>query len=198
MMPPSSGGQGGMANFNCVEPAQQNATDHTVVSATAADQITFPAVDSCFAVALVLDNGTMLGGHVPTLWDDKAFQLEMSKSAVATVKGLAYDPNAGSMSIALGNVMSAVNTLRNGRKVVLAVTLGDPEWHDLWDATTVALVGYPKQIRYRKGGGPRNLIVDAVAQSISVQAKVGGLYATDPTKTRGFNQGTITVAPIAC
>lgn len=186
-----------MANFNCVEPAQANVNDHTVVSATAADQITFPAIDSCFGIALVLDNGTLLGGHVPTLWDEKAFALEFSKYGLAMRTGGTYDPNSGGMPIALGNVISSLNTQRAGRKVILAVTLGDPEWYDLWDKT-VAAVGYPKQIRYRKGGGPRNLIVDAVAQSISVQAKLGGLYATDATKTRGFGQGTITVTPIAC
>lgn len=186
-----------MANFNCVEPAQATVNDHTVVSATAADQITFPAIDSCFGIALLLDNATLVGGHVPTLWDDKAFALEFSKYALANRKGGAYDPNAGGMPIALANVLAAMDIQRAGRKVMLAITLGDPEWSALWDEK-IGTVGYPKQIRYRKGGGPRNLIVDAVAQSISVQARVGMVYVTDATKTRGFAQGTITATPIAC
>ncbi|HTZ72186.1 MAG TPA: hypothetical protein VMB71_16135, partial [Acetobacteraceae bacterium] len=68
-----------MANHNCVEPAQQNAADRSIVLAPAGDSITFPAVDSCFAICLALSDGTLLGGHVPVFFDDAAFGIEMSK-----------------------------------------------------------------------------------------------------------------------
>lgn len=186
-----------MAVHNCVEPGKATANDHPVVSAAAADTIVFPAVDSCFAIALKLKDGTLLGGHVPTLWDDKAFALEFSKFLLEGRKGGAYDPNSEGMPIALDNILAELDRRRAGEGVALAVTLGDPEWYDLWDKR-VGKVGYPKQIRYRKGPGPRNLVFDGAAQSISVQALVGGHYATDPTKTRAFNQGTINAQPVAC
>ncbi|MDR3772591.1 MAG: hypothetical protein P4L26_04530 [Terracidiphilus sp.] len=172
-----------MANFNCVEPAQASGVDHYLVLAQATDQITFPAVDSCFAVAFVLSNGTLVGGHVPAFWDAKAFDLEISRS-----KHTGEDPQKSAMQGSLARIVEGMNGLRGNATVSLAITLGDADWSELWNGT-VGRIGYPKEIRYRKPFGPRNLIVDGNTQNITVQAGGAGHYAAVPAAARTFADG---------
>jgi hypothetical protein len=179
-----------MPNFNCVEPAQQNGADHTLVLATAADQITFPAVDSCFAIAFVLSNGGLVGGHVPTFWDTTAFTVEISRSSHTRA-----DPQASAMQSSLAKIVEGMNGLRGNNTVSLAVTLGDNDWNDIWNGM-IGRVGYPKEIRYRKPHGPRNLIVDGPGQTLTVQAGGAGAYVAVAAGALNFGNGARSPQPI--
>lgn len=185
-----------MANHNCVEPAQQPAHGQTIVLAPAGDTITFPAVDSCFAICLLLQDGSLLGGHVPAFFDAQAFDLEISKLSFGMRKGgNLVDPQVSGMTVSLDLITKLMNAQRNDRVASLAVTLGDEEWYDIWNKQP-GTFGFPKQIRYRKNAGPRNLIVDSGNQRIQVQRQIGGHYLNQFAAQRQFNQGTINNVPI--
>jgi len=83
-----------------------------------------------------------------------------------------------------------MNAARGGTKVRVAITLGDSQWDAAWDAV-LGEVGFPKQIRYRKPSGPRNLIVDGTTQSAAVQSGGAGAYAAVPGAARAFAAGAI-------
>jgi hypothetical protein len=140
-----------VANYNCVEPAQQTKGNHSVVLAQADDSITFPAVDSCFAIAFVLADGKLVGGHVPTLWDAAEGNTVFSSPNIATAL-------AGAMTGCLGRIVADMNGHRGTTGVTLAITLGDDDWSNPWIGI-LGQVGNPNEIRYRKDGGPRNMIV---------------------------------------
>jgi hypothetical protein len=179
-----------MANYNCVEPAQQTVADRYLVLAQANDQITFPAVDSCFAVAFVLSDGRLVGGHVPTFWDEATFTVEMSRA-----RHTGSDPQAGAMQTCLGRIIEGMNGLRGSTTVSLAVTLGDTDWNAFWNGL-LGRAGYPLEIRYRKNAGPRNLILDGATTSINVQRGGAGAYANVVAAARTFANGARNPAAI--
>lgn len=54
-----------MSTIRCVEPGLSVETGQPyVVRVNATDELLFPHVDSCLSIAIVLQNGQMLGGHV--------------------------------------------------------------------------------------------------------------------------------------
>ena len=52
-----------MAYIKCIEP-NMNDTEHSVVTAGADDTLELPAVDSCMAVVFMMNDGSMVGGHI--------------------------------------------------------------------------------------------------------------------------------------
>ena len=58
-----------MTKSTLYEPsiATEKSLDY-VDSAVVGDELFFPHVDTCCALAAVLSNGTVVGGHVPLLW----------------------------------------------------------------------------------------------------------------------------------
>ena len=157
-----------MPNYNCVEPANDAGADQHALTANAADTITFPAVDSCFAIGFVLTDGSLVGGHVPTFWDAKDFGLELSLLAKAGRKGQIHNAQTHAMKQGLSKIIGEINVLRGDTKVSLCITLGDTQWNVLWNAV-IGRIGYPPEIRYRKNAGPRYLIVDGPNSSVDVQ-----------------------------
>lgn len=169
-----------MPNYNCVEPANDNGADQHALIATAADSITFPAVDSCFAIGYVLSDGRLVGGHVPTFWDEKDLGLGFSLMAKAGREGGQHDIQRHAMHENLSKIIGEMNVLRGDTTVTLCITLGDTAWNDLWTAS-IGRAGYPKEIRYRKNAGPRNLIVDGANAQVDVQsAGVAVVGAAEP------------------
>jgi hypothetical protein len=56
-----------MPPVKCVEPAEARANDpayNCIVSAPKETELMFPHVDSCLAIAMLLDDGRVVGGHV--------------------------------------------------------------------------------------------------------------------------------------
>lgn len=181
-----------MPNYNCVEPANDNAADHHALIVNAADSITFPAVDSCFAIAYVLTDGRLVGGHVPTFWDEKDLGLGFSLMAKAERKGGQHDIQRHAMHLNLSKIIGEINVLRGNTTVALCITLGDTHWNDLWTGT-IGRVGYPKEIRYRKVAGPRNLVIDGANAQVDVLnagvAVVGAAQAfVDVNRRRIYNR----------
>jgi hypothetical protein len=176
-----------MPNFNCVEPAQENAANKHLVRVAAGDQITFPAVDSCFGVAFVLSDGRLVGGHVPTMWDDKTFTVELSRAKHGG-GDIASQAQSAMMQGCLTRVVEEMNGLRGDATVALAITLGDTDWSQFWEGMS-GKAGYPKEIRYRKNFGPRNLIVDGNGQNITVQSGGAGHYAAVAGAAKTFADG---------
>ena len=186
-----------MPIHRCVEPAQANANDHPIVVAPAGDGILFPSVDSCFAICLSLDDGTLLGGHVPVFFDDAAFHVAMGLGAYNTGKGTAnYDMQEDAMEWSLGKIIDEMNTRRGGTIARAAVTLGDSQWRPLWDKLRGKFGYAVRQIRYEKGAGARNLIVNTADNSVRVQRQIGGHYLNQFAHQRTIGQGTINAQPI--
>ncbi|MDQ8020916.1 MAG: hypothetical protein REI94_03700 [Moraxellaceae bacterium] len=172
-----------MPGCNCVEPANEAGLDRRVVSMGATDQITFPAVNSCFAIGVVLADGSLLGGHVPMYWDTPSFSVGMSLTMVHGQDGEAHQ-----MQASLARIVNEINGLRNGRDVSAVVTLGDVEWVTYWDAM-LGHFGYPKEIRYRKNAGTCNLILDGALQMARVQRRLAAAagYSTVGNAARNFS-----------
>ena len=156
-----------MPNYNCVEPANDSGADNHALIANADDSITFPAVDSCFAIAYVLTDSRLVGGHVPTFWDEKDLGLGFSLMAKADRKGEQHDIQLHAMQENLSKIIGEINVLRGKTTVALCITLGDTLWNNLWTGT-IGRAGYPKEIRYRKVAGPRNLFVDGANSQVDV------------------------------
>jgi hypothetical protein len=173
-----------MANYNCVEPAQETPADHSVVLVGADDSITFPAVDSCFAIAFVLADGKLVGGHVPTLWDAAEGERVFSAGTEKAMKKALGAAMAG----CLGRIVADMNGRRGATAVTLAITLGDDDWSNHWTGI-LGQIGNPDEIRYRKERGPRNLIVYGNIHRIRVQAGGRGFYAAVPGSPWTFEDG---------
>ena len=168
-----------MPNYTCVEPANENVNDKRVVAVTANDRITFPAVNSCFAIGVVLSDGRLLGGHVPMFWDTPSTTVAMS----LMMKG--ENGESHQMQASITRIVSEINGHRNGTAVSAVITLGDAEWVPLWDALQGQL-GYPKELRYQKNGGTGNLIIDGPTSACSVELRNhgGGGYMPLPAANR--------------
>jgi len=52
-----------MAHIKCIEP-NLNDTEHSVVTAGTDDTLELPAVDSCMAVVFLMNDRSMVGGHI--------------------------------------------------------------------------------------------------------------------------------------
>jgi hypothetical protein len=52
-----------MAYIKCIEP-NMNDTQHSVVTAGEDDTLELPAVDSCMAVVFIMNDWSMVGGHI--------------------------------------------------------------------------------------------------------------------------------------
>lgn len=96
-----------MKTWKCVEPANLNEGDGYVVLAAADEEILFPHVDSCLAMALVLSDGRLVGGHVGVQWDGNA-GLEPADNAV--------------------RIMGEMLQKRGNTGISKVVFLGDPAW----------------------------------------------------------------------
>jgi hypothetical protein len=71
------------------------------------DEVVFPHVDVCMAIAFILSDGRMVAGHVPGQWDAFA---DVDKSGNAS------------------RILREMNVLRNDVKVQSLVTMGDADW----------------------------------------------------------------------
>jgi hypothetical protein len=134
-----------MTTKHCVEPAHAQGAALYVQHAGPGDEILFPHVDSCMAIAFILDDGTVIGGHVPAQWGPQ--------------DPLDYAGNADRVS----SLMTAAFILlsdferRTHRFARKLVTLGDGNWRRQADCVFKVRtgVGVTDHLHYDKqvGGG---------------------------------------------
>jgi hypothetical protein len=96
-----------MRTIRCVEPALAVGNLQYVVQVDATDELLFPHVDSCLAIAFLLADGRLIGGHV-------GMQLPNSPN---------LDPHGNAMAVA--NQMLALSA---GAGVTRVVLVGDANW----------------------------------------------------------------------
>lgn len=99
-----------MPPIRCVEPALANAIDLSVVDVPAGQELLFPHVDTCLAMAMLLADGRTIGGH-------------------ASMQ--AADPNAPLDPYGNAKLMLAsMNMLRGATVVTKFVLIGAGHWLD--------------------------------------------------------------------
>ncbi len=98
-----------MTILRCVEPAEAKGEDKHIQVAGPGDELIFPHVDVCIAVACVLSNGTIVGGHIPYMFGDET---KVSKN-----------PQRKSARRVLEDMSEHVGT----KKVAILITLSDKD-----------------------------------------------------------------------
>ena len=120
-----------MPTFHCVEPALVEGVKDCVMCVNPGNELLFPHVDVCMAIAFILANDCMVGGHVPGMWDENDFPPDINRNAIRIFDG-----------------MRAHVQLR-GSSVLKLITLGDSEWDDTMN-TIGGRLGGAEHLRIHK------------------------------------------------
>lgn len=130
-----------MAYIKCIEP-NINDTQHSVVAAGADDTLELPAVDSCMAVVFMMNDGSMVGGHIGMF---------------------GYGPTNGQMGdectrTIVNNMIDQVNDIDNLGKILIVTDIAEGD----------AGLGWPRDPNYFDTSVPSRLVLGKRARALLV------------------------------
>jgi len=164
----------------CFEPAKARDVDTPspagttkggyVVRVGPEEDILFPAVDSCMAIAWVLQNGDLIGGHIGMDWGNEVPALMDRRPGYDTIKPFDLSMNA---RIILNEML--VNKGNQG--IVCAFSIADNDWSPIAQNVSALIKETENYWHFIKGK-----MVDVLADNIKKEFSFPGSLGSEPIK----------------
>jgi hypothetical protein len=164
----------------CLEPAKARDPESPapagttkgdyVVKVSSDESILFPAVDSCMAIAFVLNNGDLIGGHIGMDWGNEVPALMDRRPGYDTIKPFDLSMNA---RIILNEML-----IKKGDKTIMCTfSIADTDWSPVAQNVSALLRKTENYWHFIKGK-----MVDVLADNIKKEFSFPSSPGSDPIK----------------